>query len=271
MTGPLAGLRVVVTRPAHQAGPLLRAFEEAGARAEPLPLLSLAPPADLRPLERAAAQADRYDWAVFTSANAVRALLQRLPEGLPAGLRAATVGPATARELRHHGVEPALVARDRRAAGLAAELLPRLAAGARVLLPQAADARPVLSRALLDAGFPVDTVVAYAKQPSPQAAQRAREIFGDEDGAQGGDGRAGNGRGGELGWVTFTSPRIAQTFAALFGTDWPARRATLSAASIGPVTSRALRRLGVRPAAQADHPGDRELVAAVVAALEPAG
>lgn len=248
---PLAGVRVVVTRPAHQNPPLLRAFEEAAARAVPLPLLAVVPPDDPRPLERAAGEAERYDWAIFTSANAVRAFTQRLGGDPPAGLRAAAVGPATARALRDAGVEPALVAHRRRAEGLAAELIPLLSPGARLLLPQAADARPVLARSLLAAGMAVDTVIAYAKRACPKAPEKAAEVFGR----------------GELGWVTFTSPRIAHTFAALFGDDWKARRESLAAASIGPVTSRALRHLGVVPAAQAEHPGDRELVEAVVRAL----
>ncbi len=249
---PLAGVRVVVTRPAHQAAGLLAAFRAAGARAEPLPLLEVGPPDDPTSLARAARGIAGYDWVVFASANAVDALIERLPEGLPAGVRAAAVGPATAETLRRRGVEPALIAEDRRAEGLAAELAPLLAAGARVLLPQPPDARPVLAAELARAGAGVDAVIAYAKRPSPDAPARARELFGDS---------------GPLGWVTFTSPAIARAFADLFGPAWPARLPTLRAASIGPVTSADLRRLGVEPAAEAAAAGDDELAGAVAAAV----
>jgi uroporphyrinogen-III synthase len=93
--------------------------------------------------------------------------------------------------------------------------------------------------------------VAYDKRLPPGAAEGARRIFGTA---------------GALGWVTFTSPRVVEHFAALFGDAWDARRATLRAASIGPVTSRALAAAGVGPAAEARTPGDAGLVAAVVAA-----
>jgi len=248
---PLDGVRVVVTRPAHQAEELLAAFRAAGARAEPLPLIEVGPPEDPAPLERAVRGIAGYDWVVFASANAVEALLGLLPAELPGGVCAAAVGPATAEALRGRGVEPVLVAEDRRAEGLAAELAPRLAPGARILLPQPADARPVLAEGLARAGAAVDAVIAYTKRPSADAPARARELLGSA---------------ASLGWVTFTSPAIARAFADLFGPAWPARRPTLRAASIGPVTSAELRRLGVEPAAEAAAAGDAELVAAVVAA-----
>ncbi len=172
---------------------------------------------------------------------------------LPAGLRVASVGGATSDALRERGVEPDLEPSDSRAEGLAAELVPRLTAGARVLLPQAADARPVLADELAAAGARVDRVDAYAKRTPPEARERAAEIFGAlRDGAR-------------LGWVTFTSPSIARAFAGLWGEEWPVRRRGLFAVSIGEVTSDALRELGVEPAAEADEPGDEGLVGAVVA------
>lgn len=250
--GPLAGVRVVVTRPAHQAAGLLDAFRAAGARVEPLPLIEIVPPADPLPLERAAVEIDAYDWVVLASSNAADALCPHLTSGLPAGVAAAAVGPGTAEALRRHGIEPTLIADDRRAEGLAAELAPLLSPGARILLPQPPDARPLLATALRRAGAEVDAVIAYDKRLPPGAPARFDELFGD---------------GEPLGWVTFTSPRITRALAGLVGDAWPDRRTSLRAASIGPVTSAELRRLGVEPAAEAATAGDGELAAAVVAAV----
>lgn len=254
---PLAGLRVVVTRAAHQAASTVRAFEEAGARVALLPLLEVVPPEDPGPLERALASLGDYDWLVLTSTNAVERVLGGGDERveLPPGLRVASVGGATSDALRERGIEPDLEPADSRAEGLVEELTPRLGADARVLLPQAADARPVLAEELTAAGARVDRVDAYAKRTPPDARERAAEIFGaPPDGAR-------------LGWVTFTSPSIARAFAGLWGEGWPERRRSLLAASIGPVTSAALRELGVEPAAEADEPGDEGLVGAVVRSL----
>jgi uroporphyrinogen III methyltransferase/synthase len=261
MPPPLAGIRVVVTRAAHQADATVRAFEEAGALVPLLPLLELVPPEDPGPLERALAALGGYDWIVFTSTNAVERVLGRPGEAppsaidLPAGLRVASVGGATSDALRDRGVEPHLEPADARAEGLAAELVPRLAPGARVLLPQAADARPVLAEELAAAGARLERVDAYAKRTPPEARERAVSIFGNS----------------RLGWVTFTSPSIARAFARLWGEEWPVRSRSLLAASIGPVTSAALRELGIEPAAEAAAPGDEGLVAAVVEALAGRG
>ena len=70
------------------------------------------------------------------------------------------------------------------------ELLPKLAAGERVLLPQAEDARPELLRGLEAAGIPVEAVVAYRKRLPPGANDQAKALFDRQP----------------LGWVTFTSP-----------------------------------------------------------------
>src|SRR5262249_21648241 len=107
---PLAGTRVVVTRAEHQSAGLQRALQALGAEVELLPLLVVLPPADPAPLLAAAARVGEYAWVVLTSANAAEALLPVAPRPWPASVRVAVVGPATARQVAAHGVQPALVA-----------------------------------------------------------------------------------------------------------------------------------------------------------------
>lgn len=260
---PLEGIRVVVTRAAHQAASTADAFEEAGARVELLPLIEVVPPEDTGPLDRALASLAGFDWALFTSTNTVERVLDRLAAiggehgaaPFPAGVRVAAVGASTGKALRDRGVEPELEAIDSRAEGLADLLGPSLVGGERLFLPQAADARDVLEDLLLQAGARVVRVDAYAKRVPPESRERAEAIFGS----------------GAFGWVTFTSPSIARSFAGLWGDAWEERRRGLRAVSIGPVTSGALRKLGVEPAAEAETPGDEEMVEAVVAAVQSGG
>lgn len=246
----LANLRVVVTRAEHQSGGLAEAFTAAGAEVELLPLLEVVPPADPRPLERAASELALFDWLVFTSANAVEAFLPLTGGGLPGRLRVAAVGPATAAALRAWEIEPRLVAAQSDAEGLLADLAPHVDRGRRILLPQAADARPALAEGLARLGAEAVAVTAYDKALPVDAPRRAAELFATAP----------------LGWVTFTSPRIVRHFAELFGGDWERRRPELRAASIGPVTTAELRRRGVEPAAEAARPGDEGMVEAVARA-----
>lgn len=259
-TPPLRGLRVVVTRARHQAASTVGAFEGAGARVELLPLIEVVPPRDRTALDAALARLaddDGFDWILFTSSNAVDQVFDRLSRlgagaSTPslAGTRTAVVGGATADALRARGMAPDLEAVDSRAEGLA-DLLRPLVRDERVLLPQAADARSVLEDLLRRAGADVTRVAAYAKRRPRDSRSRADEIFGTS----------------RCGWVTFTSPSIAKNFATLWDDDWQRRREGLLAVSIGPVTSAALRELGVEPAAEAESPGDPELVEAVIDAV----
>lgn len=249
MNRPLDGIRVVVTRPAGAgADRFVDAFEGAGARVERLPVLEVVPPPDVRPLTRAAAELPLYDWLAFTSAHGVWALLDACGGALPGRLRLASVGTPTADALRDAGHEPHLVAKTPRAEGLAEALAPRVGRG-RVLLPLATDARPLLADRLRDAGADVTVVPAYAKRLPAEAPAAARRLFSTEP----------------MGWVTFTSPSTFHRFTEALGPLWPARRDELLAASIGPVTSAALREAGVEPACEAAEPHPEPMVEAVIA------
>lgn len=247
----LTGVRVVVTRSSRQAAGLIQRLASLGAQVERLPLLEVFPPADPRPLERAASELALYDWLVLTSANAVESLLEASGGALPARLEVAAIGLATAQALRDYGIEPAVVAAESRAEGLADEIAPRIRRRRRVLLPQAGDARPMLAERLEAAGAEVVRVTAYCKRAPDQATERARALFSRMP----------------WGWVTFTSPSTVSNLAEALGPMWEQGRATLDAASIGPVTSAALRQRGIERIAEAVAPTEASLVEAIVAAV----
>jgi uroporphyrinogen-III synthase len=121
-------VRVVVTRPRDQAGPLVRRLEELGHEVVECPLIEIEPlpgPVDV----------EGYDWVIVTSPNGARELVSRATGVLP---KIAAVGPGTAETLRELGVEPAFVPRVSSQDGLLAEF-PRLAG--RVLFAAAEGAR----------------------------------------------------------------------------------------------------------------------------------
>jgi uroporphyrinogen-III synthase len=161
---PLAGLRVLVTRPEGDgAEAWTKAFADAGATPVLFPTVTVAPPDSWDGLDRALAGLDRYDWLIFTSQTAVASLTSRLPgHCFPAALRAriAAVGPNTARSVEEHGGRVALVPEDNRQEGLA-EALDGLAGGTRVLFPLAKGGRTLLGDQLRKQGCLVDVVTAY--------------------------------------------------------------------------------------------------------------
>lgn len=252
-TGSLAGVRVVVTRARAQAAPLIEAFRQHDAEVALLPLLAVTSPDDGAPLAAAVERIESYDRLVFSSANAVNAVLphcsgRRLPP-------IAVVGPATAAAVRRAGFEVGREAVQRDGAGLAQALADRVR-GQRVLLPQAEDAQLALAQGLRDAGAQLEAVVAYAKILPPEALEQARTLFATTP----------------VGWVTFTSPRIVRHFfhalETVLGTSWPTRREELRAAAIGSTTAAALRRRNIQPAI-AREPTPGALAAAILRAHQP--
>ena len=169
----LAGKRVLVTRPRHQAASLAALLRKAGAQPLLLPLIEIVRPADLAALDAAAqaAAAGGYDWLFFTSANAVDALWDRIEHlGLPTPLPAQTavIGPSTGRALERRGQKvdfiPDLYTDEALAMGL--EIT-----GKRILFPHAESIRESLVIYLGWAGATVDEVVAYRNQPADPAAE----------------------------------------------------------------------------------------------------
>jgi uroporphyrinogen-III synthase len=106
VAGPLGGRGILVTRPARQAAGLARQIGALGGTPVIVPAIVILPPVDRAPMDRALAALDRYDYAVFVSANAVeygigaaaawpRRLVAFAPgEGTAAALAAVGVGPA---------------------------------------------------------------------------------------------------------------------------------------------------------------------------------
>jgi uroporphyrinogen-III synthase len=121
-------MKVIVTRPRDQAGPLVERLEALGHSIVECPLIEIERISD-DPIDAAG-----YDWVIVTSANGADELARR-GVNLP---RLAAVGPGTAERLREHGLEPAFVPSVSSQDGLLAEF-PRPAG--RVLFAAAENAR----------------------------------------------------------------------------------------------------------------------------------
>lgn len=165
---PLAGRRIVLTRPAAQAGDFASTVEALGGIPVVAPAISIASPDGWTVVDAALRRIGTYDWIVFTSANAVRALVDRATAigvrrdelGLS---RLAAVGPTTARVIEDLLRPPDLVPSTHNADALGHELVD--VAGARVLLPRGDLADDSLPQALRAHGAVPDTVVVYRTVP----------------------------------------------------------------------------------------------------------
>ncbi len=240
---PLAGKRIVITRPEAQAAEFIDLLRGAGAVPILFPTIAVVPVAgdEARALDRALHALDHYDWIVFTSANGVRAVLDRMQQlGLSAALlnryHTAVIGPATAAVLEANGVH---VTRQPDEEYIAEAVFDALADtepinGQRFLLLRADKARAALREQLAAHGAVVDEIPVY------------HTVRGTPDPAAYGELRAG------VDVITFTSSSTVRYFFDLLGSETqPVAEKTLIAC-IGPVTAQTAREYGLHVRLVAD-------------------
>ena len=75
---PLRGRRILITRAHEQAPALAEQIRALGGEPIEFPTIGFAPLEDFRELDNALARATEFDWVVFTSANGVRFVADRL-------------------------------------------------------------------------------------------------------------------------------------------------------------------------------------------------
>ena len=132
MLGLGRSVRVIVTRPRNQAGPLVARIEALGHEVVACPLIEIVSTGD-DPVDT-----EGYDWVVLTSPNGAEEFARRCRGPLP---KLAAIGPGTAETLRAHDLEPQLVPQVSTQEGLLEEF-PRPAG--RVLVAAARGARRTL-------------------------------------------------------------------------------------------------------------------------------
>ena len=221
MTSPLAGIRVVVTRPTDKAGKLADLLQDRGATVLNVPTIAIADPESWAGLDEALGRlgAGNFEWVVFTSANAVEKVLPRLDRREEIEAKVAAVGSVTAAALRRHGVDVDLVPDEFTGEALASALGPGTG---RVLLPRVEGAPQATVRSLEEEGWTVDEVVAY-RNVVPDAASSTL-------------------RGADFDAVTFASGSAARNFVMLY----PDLAAGKVVACIGPRTAEEAGRAGLQ-------------------------
>ncbi len=227
-------------------------------------MIAFAPPDDVAPLDEALSRIDRYDWVIFTSANGVRYVSERLSAAgqTMATLAGALVGaivPATADALEAQGITTAFVPNEFVAEAVIAQIGD--VAGSRILLPRADIAREALATGLEAKGALVEQVVAY------------RTVLGEPR-----TDVVGMLRRRKIDAVTFTSSSTVKNFISRLETSGTRRDDArellegVTIAAIGPITARTVREYGLDVTIEAEHytvPGLVDALAQAIGATRP--
>ncbi|MFI4876915.1 MAG: uroporphyrinogen-III C-methyltransferase [Blastopirellula sp. JB062] len=231
----LFGRRILVTRPQHQADDLRQTLAELGADVYLQPAIEISPPRDWAPVDQAIRDLHQYDWLVFSSANGVHAFLGRLfaqGDDLRAvgHLRLAVIGTGTAAALAEYHLKADVVPAEYRAESLV-DALKGEADGQQFLLPRASRGRDVLPQGIVSAGGDATEIVVYQSDDCTTLSPEIVEAWEQRP----------------MDYVIVTSSAIARATVGLLGE----RAQQAKFVSISPITSAALREVGVEPAVEA--------------------
>lgn len=242
---PLFGKRIVVTRTRRQAGELTRRLRALGAGVIEIPAIRTEPAPDPAAFGELVVDAHRYDWIIFTSPNGVEAFFSAFFRAYSdarelGGARIAAIGPGTEKKVREYHLSVDFVPSKAVAETFVREF-PRVAGSVEnqmILWVRPEGARDVVARELTGMGAIVDEAVAYRTVPETEDVTGGQERF----------------RTGGADVLTFASSSAVHHFLDL-GLPVPENTRI---ASIGPVTSDALRERGLPvhiEAARHDVPG----------------
>ena len=162
---PLAGRRIVVTRPKDQAADLAALIREAGGEALEIPALEIRDLSDLAPFHSVIDRMDSFDAAIFVSRNAVRNTFALMGNrSWPARLRVATVGNGSREALETRGIS-GVIAPDNGSDSEALLALPAFAnvAGKRIVIFRGEGGRTVLGDTLTARGALVEHAACYRR------------------------------------------------------------------------------------------------------------
>ncbi|ORW21152.1 bifunctional uroporphyrinogen-III C-methyltransferase/uroporphyrinogen-III synthase [Mycolicibacter nonchromogenicus] len=233
----LYGWTVLVPRTKDQAGEMSDRLVGHGASPIEVPTIAVEPPRSPAQMERAVKGLvdGRYQWVVFTSTNAVRAVWEKFAEfGLDArafsGVKIACVGEATAERVRAFGISPELVpSGEQSSLGLLDEFPPYddvFDPVNRVLLPRADIATETLAEGLRERGWEIEDVTAYRTVRAAPPPAAIREMI----------------KTGGFDAVCFTSSSTVRNLVGIAGKP----HARTLVACIGPKTAETAAEFGLR-------------------------
>ncbi len=239
-TTPLFGRRILVTRASDKAAALTAQLEALGAEVEQLPAIELAPVHQNGSFRHIIHAIPHVDWVFFTSPEGIgwfSRLLKPYRKDVRwlSGCHIGAIGPKTAAAIEETGLHVDFIPKQYSQEGILGGLPKRMLRGKHALIFSAEGSRDVLTAGLRQRGMAVRKVPIY-RAVIPKALSRGIGTLFERP----------------FDFITATSASCADHLAqALAAAGEPKRFARLRFASIGPVTSAAIRKHGGRVAVEA--------------------
>jgi len=235
MKRPLFGRNIVVTRDAAGNADFAAKIVCRGGNPLEFAVLKIKPLTDSNDFVRTLARFSSYEWVIFTSGNGVTIFFEAL-EGLGkdarvfGSVKVAAIGGKTAAKLGEFGIKADFVPTVFTGRELGKQLT-RFAnlQNRKILLLRSQLASDELVGLLSGAGAEVDDVPVYTAVTEKSESDWLVEGIGE----------------GKIDWLTFASPSSVDGFFEQIASE-VVNSSKVKVASIGPVTSERLKKLGVR-------------------------
>ena len=165
---PLLGLRVLITRPIHQAHNLIAQIQNFGGVAVHFPTLEIVPTKNIKKVELIIKKLNQYDFVIFISPNAVYHIaksIHRICTFWPEKTKILATGPGTALALTQCNLPcHDYPKKDFSGSGLLNLTMLKNIAQKKILIIKGEGGRSYLARGLKAGGAQVDNLSAYRRQ-----------------------------------------------------------------------------------------------------------
>ncbi len=238
---PLIDKKVIITRAQEQTSEAREIFRTSGAEVFDLPALLIGPPSDWRPLDDALEKIYTFDWIIFSSANGVRNVEERMNEidlslsEISKTIQIAAMGRKTASLLLEMDAEISFVPPSFVADSLL-ENFPQNPKGLKLFIPRVqTGGRSILSESFKQKGAEVTEVAAYESSCPKDIPQKTIEALNSR----------------KIDVIAFTSGKTVintvSLFQKYFGENWLKLIEKIKLVSIGPQTTLSCKNLIRKP------------------------
>ena len=247
----LTDKKIIITRALEQTSEAREIFRKNGAEVFDLPSLVIGPPDDWGPLDGALKEITTFDWIIFSSANGVRNVDDRMKEiglslsEISENIKIAAVGRKTASLLEEMDVKVSFVPPSFVADSLV-EYFPQNQKGLKLFIPRVqTGGRSILSDSFKLKGAEVTEVAAYESSCPKDIPQKTIDALNS----------------GQIDIIAFTSGKTVintvSLFTKHFGENWLKLIKKIQLVSIGPQTTISCKNLIRKPDKEAS-PHDLE-------------
>ena len=243
--------KIIITRAQEQTSEAHEIFRKHGAEVFDLPALIIGPPDDWTPLDEALKEIHTFDWIIFSSANGVRNVEERMNHNdlflskIAKTIKIAAVGRKTAALLSDMDAKISFVP-PRFIADSLVKNFPQNQKGLKLLIPRVqTGGRSILSESFKFNGAEVTEVAAYESSCPKVIPQKTIDALTSKT----------------IDIIAFTSGKTVKNTVSLlqqyFGEKWLKLIANIQIVSIGPQTSLSCEKF-IRKADKEANPHDLE-------------